>query len=189
MRCWSLVDWPLYPGLSAHYAGVRVGAQCGPRYCIVALRPETNPCGVVRGWFCQRSPKPRRWLRPFWPRPIGGAACCAQARRHPGQCLRRLGRWALWPNPDQALRLAFSRAKDRYLVQLESPRWRQPSLARHCSLPVRHAASGSRLASRPHATARTSPLPRRRSSPIQNFPARSSPPPPRSRRLAARRCL
>ena len=43
MRCWSLVDWPLYPGLSAHYAGVRVGAQCGPRYCIVALRPETNP--------------------------------------------------------------------------------------------------------------------------------------------------
>ena len=47
---------------------------------------------------------------------------------------------AVWPNPDQALRRAFSRAKDRYLVQLESRRWRQPSLARHCSLPARHAA-------------------------------------------------
>ena len=78
----------------------------------------------------------------------------------PRAVLRRLGRWALWPNPDQALRLAFSRAKDRLPGAIVSPRWRQPSLARHCSLPVRHAASGLRLASRPHATARTSPLPR-----------------------------
>ena len=80
---------------------------------------------------------------------------------------------ALWPNPDQALRRAFSRAKDRYLVQLESRRSRQPSLARHCSLLARHAASGSRLASRPRATARTSPLPQKPRNQIPSFPARS----------------
>ena len=33
------------------------------------------------------------------------------------EAIARTLRSALWPNPDQALRLAFSRAKDRYLVQ------------------------------------------------------------------------
>ena len=109
----------------------------------------------------------------------------APSRHPPGlqtKALRRVGRVERPRGLIAACVCACCAQRRRPAVALTKP-------DRLSASPALRAASDLRSDMPPRATAPTSPSPPRRRSPIRSCPARSIPPPRRSTRPAARRCL